>query len=288
MRIQFQIREKMLPLYEIEKKQDILIIGGVEVLIKSILSISHISLEINGIGTKISTHLKKFGIHPVVFDFLGNDEFLDMINKYFEQKEINLFFARQPYGTKRVLKIWDNGIEKVYKDFKNIENLDYNFTLNAISDVYNNVRSVYLILPHWNNNLARNIKLMGKFLFLDFEDSIDIPQKKEIFGDFIFTNEDNPLPDNIHYIYKTIFLNNGNILFNFSTKTWEIKPFSEKRDYLFEAKCAFKSAVISALFDSKSLKDTALIGNIAYSYALENKGKMISKNLLFEEYYKRK
>ncbi|WP_129408898.1 hypothetical protein [Marinitoga lauensis] len=288
MRIQFQIKEKMLPLYEIERKQDILIIGGIEVLIKSILSIPHISLEINGIGTKIATHLKKMGIFPVIFDFLGNDEFFDLVNKYFEQKEINLFFARQPYGTKRVLKILDNNEEKVYKDFKNIEKLNYNFTLNALSEIYNNVRSVYLILPHWDNNLARNIKLMGKFLFLDFEESIHIPENKEIFGDFVFTNENTLLPDNIHYIYKTTFLNNGNILFSFSKEIWEIEPFSDKRISKFEAKCAFKSAIINALFDGKSLKDALLIANIAYSYALDNNGKMISKNKLFEEYYRRK
>ncbi|GAB6188782.1 hypothetical protein JCM30566_05210 [Marinitoga arctica] len=288
MRIQFQIKERMLPLYEIEKKHDILIIGGIEVLIKSILSIPDISLEINGVGTKISTHLKRFGIHPVIFDFLGNDEFFDMINKYFEQKEINLFYARQPYGTKRTLKIWDNGLEKVYTDFKNIDKMNYSFTLNAIPDIYNNVRSVYLLLPDWNNNLVRNIKLMGKFLFLDFENSIILPKDKEIFGDFIFTNENIKLKKNIHYIYKITFFNDGNIKFEFSNESWSIKPFSSKKDFLFEAKCAFKSAIISALFDGKSLQDTILIGNIAYSYALENNGKMISKNNLFEEYYKRK
>ncbi|SHE63819.1 hypothetical protein SAMN02745164_00844 [Marinitoga hydrogenitolerans DSM 16785] len=288
MRIQFQIREKMLPMFEIEKKQDILIIGGIEVLIKSILSIPNISLEINGIGTKIALHLKKLGLNPVIFDFLGNDEFLDLINKYFSQNDIDLFFARQPYGTKRVLKIINNDIESVYKDFRNIEKIDYNFSLNILSEIYNQVRSVYLILQNWNNTLARNIKLIGKFLFLDFEESLIIPEDKEIFGDFIFTNEHVNLKDNIHYIYKITFLENGKIKFNFSEESWEIEPFSEKRNFLFEAKCAFKSVIINSLFDGKTLKDTLLLGNIAYSYALENNGKFIPKRLLFEEFYKRK
>ncbi|WGS64224.1 hypothetical protein [Marinitoga aeolica] len=288
MRIQFQIKEKMLPMFEIEKKQDILIIGGIEVLIKSILSIPQISLEINGIGTKLSLHLRKLGLSPVIFDYLGNDEFLDFITKYFEKHEIMLFFARQPYGSKRVLKLFEENGYKVYKDYRNIEKLDYNFTINNLSEIYNQVKSVYLILQNWNTSLARNIKLMGKFLFLDFEESIYIPEKKEIFGDFIFTNENIILNENIKYIYKVTFLNNGNINFEFSQDSWEIEPLSNKKEHLFEAKCAFKSVIINSLFDGKNIRDSLLLGNIAYSYTLENKGKMIPKNLLFEEYYKRK
>lgn len=288
LRIQFQIKEKLLPIYEIEKKQDILIVGGIEVLIKSILDIPQISLELNGIGTKLAVHLKRLGLFPVIFDFLGDDEFLDLITKYFEKKEIILFFARQPYGTKRVLKTFEKDAVKVYKDYRSIEKIDYNITINSLSDVYNEVKSVYLILHNWNTSLARNIKLMGKFLFLDFEESIDIPEDKEIFGDFIFTNEDINLNNNIKFLYKTTFLNDGNIKFDFSNESWTIEPFSNKRDYLFEAKCAFKSAIINSLFDGKNIKDSLLLANIAYSYALDNKGKMISKHLLFEEYYKRK
>ncbi|KLO21843.1 hypothetical protein X275_07890 [Marinitoga sp. 1197] len=288
MRIQFQIKEKMIPIFEIEKNHDILIVGGIEIFIKSILNIPHISLVVNGIGTKIAIHLKKIGLYPVIFDFLGNDEFLELINRYFEQNEINLFFSRQPYGTKRVLKILDKGEELVYKDFRNIEKLDYNSSINILADIYKEVKSVYLILQNWDTNIVRNIKLMGKFLFLDFEESLIVPEKKEIFGDFIFTNENIKLTDNIHYLYKVTFKKDGKIKFEFSEESWEIIPFSQKKEFLFEAKCAFKSIVISSLFDGKSLKDVLLLGNIAYSYALENKGKMISKIQLFEEYYKLK
>jgi hypothetical protein len=288
MRIQFQIKEKMLPIFDIEKKFDLLIVGGIEILIRSILDIPNVSLEVNGIGTKIATNIKKLGISPVIYDFIGNDEFFDFINKYFEKNDITLFFSRQPYGTKRVLKLIKNNEENVYKDYRNIEKMDYNHSLNILSDVYNEVRGVYLILNNFENNIVRNVKLLGKFLFLDFEESTIIPNSKDIFGDFIFTNENIHLPENIHYIYKVTFLNDGKIKFDFSNKNWTIEPFSINNEYVFEAKCSFKSVIINSLFEGKSLKDALLLGNIAYSYSLENKGRMISKNLLFEEYYKRK
>ncbi|KAF2956404.1 hypothetical protein [Marinitoga sp. 38H-ov] len=288
MRIQFQIKEKLLPIYEIEKKQDILIIGGIEVLIKSILDIPQISLELNGIGTKLAFHLKKFGLSPVIFDFLGDDEFLDLITKQFEKKEIMLFFSRQPYGTKRVLKTFKDNNINVFKDYRSIEKLDYNFTINNLSEIYNQVKSVYLILHNWDTSLTKNIKLLGKFLFLDFEESIYIPINRDIYGDFIFTNDNIELGDNIKYLYNVRFLNNGKIKFELPNDSWLIDPFSNKKDFLFEAKCAFKSTIINSLFDGKNIKDSLLLANIAYSYALDNKGKMISKNQLFEEYYKRK
>lgn len=288
MRIQFQIKENMLPIFDIEKNFDLLIVGGVEILIRSILDIPNISLEVNGIGTKIATHIKKLGISPIIYDFIGNDEFFDFINKYFEKNDITLFFSRQPYGTKRVLKLIKNNEEIVYKDYRNIEKMDYNHSLNILSDVYNEVRGVYLILNNFENNIARNVKLLGKFLFLDFEESTIIPDSKDIFGDFIFINENIHLPKNIHYIYKVTFLNNGKIKFEFSNESWTIEPFSINDEYIFEAKCSFKSVIVNSLFEGKSLKDALLLGNIAYSYSLENKGRMISKNLLLEEFYKRK
>ncbi|NUU98294.1 hypothetical protein [Marinitoga sp. 1138] len=287
MRIHYQIQEQMFSVYEMKRKADVLIVGGVEIVIKSDLTLPHIELAVDGIGTRIATHLGKIGISPVLFDYIGNDEFNELINSYFEKKEILFFWSRQPYGTRRILKLYGDGFNKVYKDYRNIENIDYTFILNNLSEIINEVKSVYIILSNWNTKLIRNLKLLGKFIFLDFEETINFPEDSEIFGDFIFINEELELK-NVKYLYKITFMKNGNIVFEFDDIKEEIIPFSEKKEYIFEAKSAFKSIIINSLLDGKNLKDSLLLGNIAYSYAVENKGKQISRNLLYEEFYKRK
>ncbi|NUU96373.1 hypothetical protein XO10_08905 [Marinitoga sp. 1135] len=287
MRIHYQIQEQMFSVYEMKRKADVLIVGGVEIVIKSDLTLPHIELAVDGIGTRIATHLRKIGISPVLFDYIGNDEFNELINSYFEKKEILFFWSRQPYGTRRILKLYGDGFNKVYKDYRNIENIDYTFILNNLSEIINEVKSVYIILSNWNTKLIRNLKLLGKFIFLDFEETINFPENSEIFGDFIFINEELELK-NVKYLYKITFMKNGNIVFEFDDIKEEIIPFSEKKEYIFEAKSAFKSIIINSLLDGKNLKDSLLLGNIAYSYAVENKGKQISRNLLYEEFYKRK
>lgn len=142
---------------------DISFIGGIylEQLIKLKNNSYKINTNIGGNSGKISLNIKKLGLYPSVFTFLGKDEYLNIILSHFETHDIPITWNINPNGTTKIIRIIDENKEY-------IENNEFELSINPIflDEYLSRIDNIFINVESWNIDLIDFFNYKNKNIFL--------------------------------------------------------------------------------------------------------------------------
>lgn len=221
-------KEELLSFFSKFNLPEIALIGGIN--IEHIVEKNNtIKTIVGGRSGRLAIFLKKAGLYPEVFSFLGQDEFLNIILNYFDSKNIPITWSVNPAGTNIDVRILKEG--KVYSDKR-----DENLTISPIflEEFLNNVENIFIKVEKWNIDILDYIIYKKKNIFLDltFEEALRFKNLNNVYC-FV---KDNEIPNlNIKVPHNTIIFSKNSILFNNKVYLFEKKLFLEEAISSYQA-----------------------------------------------------
>ncbi|BBE30451.1 hypothetical protein OSSY52_05920 [Tepiditoga spiralis] len=221
-------KEEFLSIFSKNNLPEIALIGGI--------NIEHIVGKNNNIKTivggrsgRLSVFLKKTGLYPEVFSFLGQDEFLNMILNYFDSQNIPITWSINPSGNNIDVRILKES--KVYSDKR-----DENLTISPIflDEFLNNIENIFIKVEKWNIDILDYIIYKKKNIFLDltFDEALKFENLKNVYC-FVKNNE---IPkSNLKVPNNIIIFSKNNILFKNKIYSFKNNLFLEEAISSYQA-----------------------------------------------------
>ncbi|POZ88583.1 hypothetical protein [Petrotoga sibirica] len=266
MKTVYQYQEQTLSVISRESLPDIGVLGGIEIehIIKKINANIKITTEVAGPGGRIVNYLNDhFHLKPSIFDFLSYDEYIELILKIFQSKEIPIIWMDKPGGNTR----------KVRNIEENTEYLDYRETNlkvepEFITEYLYNIKNLFIVYNSWNKKII-DLTNVKRRVFVDLRDSY-LDEVDKFTCDYLFLSSkmdyrelkekiSNLKVDNKIIITKDVI--------SFDAKIYEVKVKEKK--YFEEAVSAYEANFMSSIIKGYTLKSAVDSSFNIYNHVLE-------------------
>lgn len=267
MKTLYKYQEKTLSMATYEKIPDLAILGGIE--IEHIIEINNnktkIKTEVGGPGGRLAIYLKDhYFLTPSILSFLGNDEYMDLIIKTLNTRQISIIWAENPKGnTRKVRNLEEN---KEYLDSRE-ENLkiDPDF----LAEYLYNIKNIFISYNSWNEKIIELLNTKNRKVYVDVRED-KISENSQFSCDFVFLVAENNFKE-LQEKTKNIRSDNKIILtkdvLSFQNKVLEIKINQKK--YFEEAVSAYEANFINCIIKGSTLKNAHDWASNLYIHVLE-------------------
>jgi len=247
----YHYQEQVLSIISRENLPDIGVLGGIEIehIIKKMKDNIKITTEVAGPGGRFVIYLNDyFHVKPSIFDYLSSDEYIELILKIFQTKEIPIIWMDKPGGnTRKVRNIEEN---KEYVDYR-----DANLKVEPefINEYLYNIKNLFIVYNSWNKKIIDLTKEKRR-LFVDLREPY-IDELDKFTCDYLFLSSQK---ENRELAEKSINLKANNKIIiakdaiSIDKKTYEVKVKEKK--YFEEAISAFEANFISNIIKGYTLK----------------------------------
>ncbi|PNR96586.1 hypothetical protein [Petrotoga olearia] len=266
MKTVYQYQEQTLSIISRENLPDIGILGGIEIehIIKKIKDNIKITTEVAGPGGRVATYLNDyFHLKPSIFDFLSCDEYIELILKIFQSKEIPIIWMDKPGGNTR--KVRNIEEDKEYFDYR-----DANLKVEPefITEYLYNIKNLFIVYKSWNKKIIDLTKVKRR-IFVDIRD-LYLDEIDKFTCDYLFLSSKKDYRElkekisNLKVDNKIIITKD---VISFDAKIYEVKVKEKK--YFEEAVSAFEANFMSSIIKGYTLKSAFDSSFNIYNHVLE-------------------
>ncbi|MDN5345943.1 hypothetical protein X928_03705 [Petrotoga miotherma DSM 10691] len=266
MKTAYQYQEQVLSIISRENLPDIGVLGGIEIehIIKKIKDNIKITTEVAGPGGRVVIYLNDyFHLKPSIFDFLSSDEYIELILKIFQTKEIPIIWMDKAGGNTRKVRNIEENTE--YIDFRNTTlKVEPEF----ITEYLYNIKNLFIVYNSWNKKIIDLTKVKRR-IFVDLREFC-IDEIDKFTCDYLFLSSKKAYRQLAEKSSK-LKANNKIILakdaISFDRKIYEVKVKEKK--YFEEAVSAFEANFISNIIKGYTLKSAVDSSFNLYNHVLE-------------------
>jgi len=204
-----------------------------------------------------------FHLKPSIFDFLSSDEYIELILKIFQTKEIPIIWMDKAGGNTRKVRNIEENTE--YIDFRNTTlKVEPEF----ITEYLYNIKNLFIVYNSWNKKIIDLTKVKRR-IFVDLREFC-IDEIDKFTCDYLFLSSKKAYRQLAEKSSK-LKANNKIILakdaISFDRKIYEVKVKEKK--YFEEAVSAFEANFISNIIKGYTLKSAVDSSFNLYNHVLE-------------------